>query len=186
MLTKFNLALATLCLLTLFGSAVGAELEVENYRGWVITVLDGDTVRVLDGGNRMTRVRLKGIDAPEKDQPFGTQSREHLSSLLAGKEVKVEATSTDDFGNILGRILVEPPDCDGCANTLDVNLSLLSAGLAWWLPKFAHQQSRHERKAYQAAEQQARQDNIGLWSDAEPVPPWEWRARTGIHTAEGH
>lgn len=183
-MNRLPIAIAIISLIAILHGAHAEELEISSYTGWVVRVLDGDTIKVLDGGNRVTRVRLKGIDAPEKDQPFGDESREHLASMLSGKEVRIEANSSDDFGNILGTLLVEPVDCEGCKKTLDVNLSQLNAGLAWWLPKFAHQQSKRDRKAYEAAEQQARKSKTGLWADAEPVAPWQWRERTGIHTAE--
>ena len=154
-----------------------AELDVSDYEGWVITVLEGDTVRVLDGSNRMTRVRLKSIDAPERDQPFGEEARKYLASLLSGREIKVKAKQADDYGNILGQVWVTPPDCLDCKKSVDANLALLQAGLAWWSSKFAKQQSGAERKEYEAAQGKAREDRLGLWADPDPVPPWEWRRR---------
>jgi endonuclease YncB( thermonuclease family) len=162
-------------LIVLCAADARAELEVSDYRGWVMTVLSGDTIRVLDGSNRMTRVRLKSIDAPEKNQPFGDLSRKHLASLLIGKEVKIKANKADDQGNILGQVWTAPADCDGCDESLDVNLAQLQAGLAWWSSKFARQQSKRERKDYESAEQSARQQRAGLWSDPAPIAPWLWQ-----------
>ncbi len=169
--------LPLIALLFLVQTPAQAELGVSSYKGWAVTVLEGDTVRVLDGSNRMARVRLKGIDAPERDQPYGEEARKYLASLLSGREVRVEANKSDDFGNILGQIWVEPPECFDCKKSVDANLALLKVGLAWWSSKFAKQQSRSERKAYEAAQEKARQEKIGLWAAPDPVPPWEWRAR---------
>ena len=154
-----------------------AELDVSDYAGWAVTVLNGDTLRVLDGGNRMTIVRLKSIDAPEPDQPYGEEARKYLASLVSGREVKVQAKTADDQGNILGQVWVAPPDCLDCKHSVDANLALLRAGLAWWSSKFAKQQSRSERKEYAAAQDAAREQHLGLWAHPEPVPPWEWRQR---------
>ena len=173
--------LLTTVLLGLSSTALSAaELEVSDYRGWVISILGSDMIRVLDGGNRTTIVRLRGIDAPEKDQPYGKEAQSHLSGLVTGKEVKIKAKHTDDFGNILGMVLVEPPNCPGCEETYDVNLSLLESGLAWWAGKFASQQSSKHRKQYQEAEATARSEARGLWTDPDPIEPWHWRegART--------
>jgi endonuclease YncB( thermonuclease family) len=167
-------------ILLLFAMASGpsqGELDISDYKGWVITVLEGDTIRVLDGSNRMTRVRLKSIDAPERGQPYGEEARNYLASLLSGREIKVKANRVDGNGNILGQVWVAPPKCLDCKHSVDANLALLQAGLAWWSSKFAKQQSHSERKEYEAAEAKARQDRLGLWADPTPMPPWEWRQR---------
>ena len=177
--------LSLVVLLALVPLPALAELDVSNYEGWAVTVLSGDTLRVLDGSNRMTRVRLKSIDAPEKNQPYGAEARKFLASLVSGREVKVEAKNTDDFGNILGQIWVEPPKCFDCKKSVDANLALLKAGLAWWSSKFAKQQSRSERKEYEAAQDDARRKMIGLWADPDPIPPWEWRERETTTEPDG-
>ena len=158
-----------------------AEPTIRDYEGWVITILSGDTVRVLDGSNRMTKVRLRSIDAPQKGQPFAEESRKHLASLLSGKEVKVETSGKDSFGNVLGTIKVEPKDCSDCKKSLDANLAQINAGMAWWYRAFAKTQKSHDRKEYESAEDKAKKQKRGLWAEVDPEAPWKWRQRTGEH-----
>jgi len=129
--------------------------------GKVVSVHDGDTVRVLDAANVQHKVRLDGIDAPERGQPFGTVARDRLASLVMGKAVKVHDDGRDKWGRTLGRIEVEGQD---------VNRQMVAEGLAWHYKRF----NNDARLA--AAEQAARAAKRGLWADAKPVPPWEWRA----------
>jgi endonuclease YncB( thermonuclease family) len=74
--------------------------------GRVVAVTDGDTIKVLGASNTMHKVRLTGIDAPERGQPYGTASRDHLVSMVAGKEVKVESSKKDRYGRALGKVWV--------------------------------------------------------------------------------
>ena len=76
-------------------------------------------------------MRLTGIDAPERGQPYGTASRDRLASMVAGKEVLVESTKNDRYGRILGKVWVQPSDCPSCGKTLDANHAQLLAGVAW-------------------------------------------------------
>jgi endonuclease YncB( thermonuclease family) len=129
--------------------------------GRVVSVHDGDTVRVLDAANVQHKVRLNGIDAPERGQPFGTASRDRLAAIVMGKTVTVENEGRDKYGRTLGRIKIEGQD---------VNRQMVADGLAWHYVKF----NNDPRLA--AAERQARVTGKGLWADKAPVPPWEWRA----------
>lgn len=129
--------------------------------GRVVSVTDGDTVRVLIGQEQI-RVRLEGIDAPEGKQPFGQRSKERLLELVGGKTVQVHVTGTDRYGRTLGKLIL-----DG----RDVNLQLISEGLAW------HYDYYNSEPHYTEALQKAQQAKRGLWSEKEPVPPWEWRNR---------
>ena len=128
--------------------------------GKVVAVSDGDTVTVLVG-REQTKVRLWGIDAPEKAQAFGQRSREHVSLLVFGKTVRVEVWGKDRYGRTLGRIF------HGGA---DVNLAMVRAGMAWWYQQYAPGADDIE-----LAEQQARAAKAGLWRDPQPQPPWEFR-----------
>lgn len=129
--------------------------------GKVVNVHDGDTVRVLDAANVQHKVRLQGIDAPERGQPFGTVSRDRLAALVMGKAVTVHDDGRDKYGRTLGRIEIEGQD---------VNRTLVAEGLAWHYVKFS------KDAGLAAAEREARAAKRGLWGDAKPVPPWEWRA----------
>jgi endonuclease YncB( thermonuclease family) len=135
-------------------------------QGRVVSVTDGDTVRILSVDNTEYRVRLTGIDAPERGQAFGTASRDHLSSLIAGKTVFVESSKTDRYGRILGKILL-----DG----RDISLEQVEAGYAWWYRYYADEQSPTDRRLYGAAEAAAQKARRGLWADPNPVNPYEWR-----------
>jgi endonuclease YncB( thermonuclease family) len=108
------LLLATACSLTL--SAVADTLE-----GRIVSIADGDTVTILDAANKQTKIRLMGIDAPEKAQAFGTRSKQALSDLVFNKQVTVEFNKQDKYGRTIGKILV-----DG----LDANLEQVKAGMA--------------------------------------------------------
>jgi endonuclease YncB( thermonuclease family) len=172
--------IALLCL-SVLATVAQAQPDLKNYEGWVITVLSGDTIRVLDGSNRMTKIRLRSIDAPQRGQAFDDESRKHLASLLSGKEVKVETKGEDGFGSILATIWVEPKNCSTCKKTLDANLAQVQAGMAWWYKAFAKKQSSSDRESYESGESQAKRQKLGLWAESDPEPPWEWRERTGEH-----
>ena len=136
-------------------------IAAESLTGKVASGTDGDTARVLDAANVQHKVRLDGIDAPERGQPFGTVARDRLASLVMGKAVKVHDDGRDRWGRTLGRIEVEGQD---------VNRQMVADGLAWHYVAF----NNDARLA--AAERAARAAGRGLWADKAPVPPWEWRA----------
>jgi endonuclease YncB( thermonuclease family) len=156
------LKLFFITLLTVFSlTATAADLT-----GKVVGVLDGDTVDVLDATKTVHRIRLSGIDAPEHSQPFGKRSKEHLSEIVFGKQVTVESNKTDRFERTVGKILV---------NGTDANLSQVKAGFAWHYSKYSKEQSVEDRSLYAAAENSARLSHLGLWRDANPTPPWNFR-----------
>lgn len=134
--------------------------------GRVVAITDGDTVKVLDASKTLWKVRLMGIDAPEKQMPFGDKSKQHLSSLVFNKEVRVEYSKTDKYGRVVGKILV-----DG----VDANLAQVKAGMAWHYKQYQKEQTQEDREAYVLAEEMARNESLGVWSVADPMPPWEWR-----------
>ncbi len=154
--------------------AVAAELH-----GTIVGVADGDTVTVLDRARTQHKVRLAGIDAPERHQPFGERARQHLSTRVSGKDVVVVWRKRDRYGRIVGTVLA--PDCDrnACARSLDVGLELIGAGLAWHYKQYQHEQDPDERQRYADAEEAARRSHAGLWRDANPVAPWNFRRGTG-------
>ena len=125
------------------------------------------------------RVRLSGIDAPERAQPFGERSRQNLSRLVAGKPVEVRWHKRDRYGRVVGQVWVVSPDarCQGagCPKTLDAGLAQLTVGLAWHYKQYAGEQSAEDRERYGFAEEEARARRAGLWREADAVAPWEWR-----------
>jgi endonuclease YncB( thermonuclease family) len=143
--------------------------------GKVVAVTDGDTIKVLDYNRVLHKIRLTGIDAPEKAQPFGNASRKHLASMVAGKEVRVETLKNDRYGRVLGKVWVQPRDCPDCGKTLNANHAQILSGMAWWYQDYARDQSAEDRGRYKSAVDEARGRKLGLWSEPDPVPPWAWR-----------
>ena len=177
---------ASLLLAALFFAlpALGHQLT-----GRVVAVADGDTITVLDSGQHPFKVRLSGIDAPEKKQPYGTRAKQHLAGLVFGKVVDVDWQKHDRYGRIIGRVIAPEEHCaaTACAKTVDAGLALLTAGLAWHYKQYAREQPRAERERYAAAEQEAHIKQLGLWADPQPVPPWDWRHHIGkrVRTESG-
>jgi endonuclease YncB( thermonuclease family) len=134
--------------------------------GRVVGVSDGDTITILDRAKAQHKVRLHGIDAPEKGQAFGDRSRESLSRLAFERDVTALCHKVDRYGRQICKIMRGP---------VDLNIEQLRAGMAWWYREYAKEQSAGDRSNYAAAEEEARQHRVGLWKDAKPVAPWEWR-----------
>jgi len=128
----------------------------------------GDTVTVLDDAKRQHKIRLSGIDAPEKNQAFGQRSKESLSDLVFAKTVDVETDKVDRYGRRVGKIWV---------NGIDANLEQIKRGMAWHYKQYAREQSKEDQREYAEAEDEAREAKRGLWKDVEPVAPWEFRRR---------
>ena len=147
----------------------------ETLTGNVVGVADGDTITVLDANREQHKIRLGGIDAPEKAQPFGQRSKENLSRLVFDKDVRVEWEKRDKYKRIVGTVWVQPVSCPTCPKTLDASLAQLTVGLAWWYRKYAKEQSPEAAGRYEFAEQEARAKRVGLWADGQPIPPWDWR-----------
>ena len=139
--------------------------------GLVVDVTYGDTVAVavavVDASETEHKIRLSGIDAPEKKQAFGARSKQSLSDLVFEKPVTVETDKKDRYGRDVGKILLSTGQ--------DVNLEQVTRGFAWHYKAYEREQSANDRKLYDFAEQGARAGRRGLWADAEPVPPWEYR-----------
>ena len=167
--------------IVLVGLILVSTVAVADVEGKVTAVIDGDTIRVLDSGARLHKIRLTGIDAPERGQAFADASRKHLAMLVAGKVVRVESSKTDRYGRLLGKVRVRPVDCDSCDRTLDANLAQIQAGMAWWYYHYAREQAEQDRQSYKAAVERAQQQRIGLWSQAGAIPPWSWRR--GVRSA---
>jgi endonuclease YncB( thermonuclease family) len=153
----------------LAGALVAAlPCAAESLSGVVVGVADGDTLTVLDLRLQQHRVRLAGIDAPEKRQPFGQRSRQSLSLLVAGRPVRVEGGKTDRYGRLVGKVL---------AGGLDVNREQVRRGFAWHYLAYAREQSPADRQLYADAENSARQERRGLWALPDATPPWEYRRK---------
>ena len=133
-----------------------------DFTGRVVGVADGDSITVLRNREQV-KVRLADIDAPERAQPFGNQSRQALEALVKGQEVRVVERGRDRFHRILGKVY---------RGELDVNAQQVRQGMAWVLRQYAR------NAALASIEAEAREQKRGLWRESEPVPPWEWRKAT--------
>ncbi|EBG2226453.1 hypothetical protein FHZ05_24255 [Salmonella enterica] len=132
----------------------------QEIQGKVIRVLDGDTIEVLQD-KKSVRIRLANIDAPEKKQAFGRWSTNQLKTLLAGQSVTVSYTQTDRYGRIIGRVFT--------TNGTDASRFMVQSGAAWVYERY------NEDESLPALQREAQEQKRGLWADANPVPPWEWR-----------
>ncbi|MCZ2174235.1 MAG: thermonuclease family protein [Burkholderiales bacterium] len=151
--------------------------SAETITGRVVGVADGDTVTVLDADRTQHKIRVAGVDAPEKKQAFGQRSKASMSDLVFGKDVVVMSSKRDRYGRLVGKVLVADPSCTArtCPKTLDAGLAQITTGMAWWYRQYAREQSAEDAGAYEFAEQEARGRHAGLWRDADPIAPWDWR-----------
>jgi endonuclease YncB( thermonuclease family) len=147
--------------------SISSLLHAQSIQGLVVSIADGDTLTVLDAQKVQHKIRLAGIDTPERRQPFGQRAREALSALAFQKVVLVLTEKKDRYGRWVGKVI-----SDG----RDVNLALVVDGWAWHYKKYASEQSASDRLLYASAEEDARSQRRGLWSDPHAIPPWDWRA----------
>ena len=155
---------------TIFGATVAVALSFPahaEFTGKVVDVADGDTITILDANKQRHKIRLVGIDAPERGQAFGFRSKENLAKWIYEREAIIEALKKDRRGMLLGKVFVDGHD---------TGLEQIRAGLAWWDRTSASEQAPDDRELYELAEKSAREQKLRLWRDPKPVPPWEWRA----------
>lgn len=126
-----------------------------------VGVSDGDTISVLHDGEEV-RIRLNGIDCPERDQAFASVARQFTADAVHDQTVTVFPVETDQYGRTVADVLM--PDGES------LNEALVEAGLAWWFRRYAPDNAR-----LQELEIGARQARRGLWRDTDPIPPWEFR-----------
>ncbi|WP_309564948.1 thermonuclease family protein [Methylobacillus flagellatus] len=162
-----NTTTNTACILlkVLAGALLAFNVHAETLTGKVIHIADGDTLTIMVN-NTQHKIRLLGIDAPEKNQAYGKQSRVALNRAINGKQVTVDWNKRDDYGRIVGKVVY---------NGQDINLQQIQKGMAWHYKYFEREQEPEDRSSYAQAEYQAKRDKQGLWQDAKPVPPWEYR-----------
>ena len=142
------------------------QAQAETLLGKVIHVQDGDSITVLDDTRTQHKIRLTGIDAPERRQAFGNVAKESLAEQVAGQSVAVEWDKVDRYGRKVGKVLL---------GGLDSNLVQIKRGLAWHYKQYEREQSPADRQSYAEAEVEARAAKLGLWRDAAPLPPWHFR-----------
>lgn len=143
----------------LFSAAFALALSIPASAHQVIGIIDGETL-TLQVNEKPVKVRLASIDAPEKAQAFAARSRQSLSELCLGKDADFKAHDTDRFGEITAVVT-----CDG----IEANRTQVERGMAWVYDK------SNRDLTLPALQLMARRDKKGLWADADPVPPWEFR-----------
>ena len=136
------------------------QCKQETISGTVVKVADGDTFTLLTADNHTVKIRLHGIDAPEKGQDFYRVSRDYLASITMHQRVEVIVTSRDRYKRTVGLVSV---------NGTNVNEAMLRSGLAW------HYREYDKKAEWSALEKKARAERAGLWKMPHPVPPWQFR-----------
>lgn len=154
-------SLAALLLLTL-GTAQAATIEA-----YVVSILDGDTLTALTDDKQQIKVRVKGIDAPEKHQAFGQKAKTSLSAMTFNQRVRLECGKQDRYKRSVCYVFNQ--------QGTDVGLEQVKRGMAWWYQAYAKEQTLEERERYQEAETWAKLHREGLWVDSKAVAPWDYR-----------
>lgn len=153
---RLNCIVIAVCLL------IPTVVLAESFSGKVVKASDGDTISVMHRG-RAQRIRLHGIDTPEKGQAFGNRAKKFTSDLVFGRIVTVQVVDMDRYGRIVGEVIL--------ADGRSLNRELVRAGLAWWYREYSKDKSLGE------LEERARTARRGLWIDPNPIPPWEFRKK---------
>lgn len=131
-------------------------------KGKVVSITDGDTFVILNDQKEQIKIRLHGIDAPEKKQDFGTVAKNYLSSLIYNKEITIDYKNLDRYGRTIGIVFIEQ---------LNVNEKMLEEGMAWHFKKY------DKNSDWAALEDKAKEAKKGLWLQPNAIAPWEWRSR---------
>ena len=147
--------------------------------GIAIDVQDGDSFVLHAGDGRRLRVRIAGIDAPERQQPFSEHARRRLGELLRDRRLRVEPIKQDVYGRTIARVTL----LDGAMPGRDAALAMIESGLAWHFERYRADQTADESARYAEAQRRARRQSAGLWREAEPEPPWDFRSRMRRHEA---
>jgi endonuclease YncB( thermonuclease family) len=134
--------------------------QAETIQGLVVKIADGDTLTLLTGSNEKIKVRLAGIDTPERKQPFGSEAKQALSKLVFQKKALIEVETKDRYGRTVGIVFVDGQN---------INYELVRQGMAWVYRKYTNDEILYELEA------QAKTKKTGLWADAKPIAPWSWR-----------
>lgn len=155
-------ALSIVILFVLIGCKSSPLLSLSTEKvlhGQVIDVLDGDTVKLRSDWH-IYKIRLAGIDAPEKQQAYGVQSKIYLEHLIADKDVSIKVLSCDQYGRYVGKIYL---------NGKDINGEMIRSGYAW------HYNHFDSNPVYAGFMLDAQRSNRGLWQEVHPTPPWIFR-----------
>ncbi len=149
--------------LTLISSAASAD----TLTGRVVDIADGDTLTLLVG-RQSYKIQIAAIDAPERYQAWGEQSKTPLSRLTLSRTAVANCSRLERWDH---------QTCQVTVNGIDIGLQQIKEGMAWWVRQDAHAQSAEDQSAYESAELMAKMRRLGLWGATNPVPPWEFRGR---------
>lgn len=147
-------------IIVLFFCSVNVIFSQNYITGRVIKVADGDTFTILTIDKKQVRIRLYGIDAPEKGQDYGTKSRLFVNELIYNKHVIIQSKGIDRYNRMLGIVWVDD---------INLNEELLKNGLAW------HYKHFDKSKRYSDLEAKARKEKLNIWSLNNPIEPYEFR-----------
>lgn len=154
-------------IITLLLFALSSSVAAASFSGKVIAITDGDTIVVLAEDRQQIKIRLAEIDAPEKTQAFGTESKHSLSDMCFRKESVVDIAGKDRYGRTIGRV-----HCFtlGENTGIEANTEQVRRGMAWVFDRYAT-----DRATLYRIQDDARAARRGLWADSAPIPPWDWR-----------
>lgn len=174
---KFRLIL----LAALFPLATAAEQCL------VVGITDGDSLTArcgAPGSYEQVKVRLAGIDAPERKQAFGARSKEALSDIAHHKAARLDCVKADRYGRRVCNVWVAPDSNPTGPQTLDAGLAMVTVGMAWWYRAYSREQTPEARGQFEFAEFEAKARKVGLWRDVDPLAPWEWRKQQAAERAQ--
>ena len=150
-----------ICLLISGMQACTSTNQSDGYIGRAVKIIDGDTFDLLMENNQKVRVRMHGIDCPERGMDFYKAAKEGLGNFCNNQGLKVVVRDKDQYGRTVADVYT--------ADNKWINLEMVKAGLAW------HYTHYDNDRRLDDAEQSARAARLGLWSLDNPTPPWEWR-----------
>ena len=140
----------------------GTSHRIEELSGKVVKIVDGDTFDMLTRENKTVRIRLNGIDCPERKQDYYQVAKDALGNLIFQKNVKLQVTGRDRNKRLIAIVF---------CNKQNINLAMIRQGYAWHYKKYSSDSS------FAKAELDARKKRLGLWKMDNPVPPWDFRTK---------
>lgn len=149
-------------LLVILFSLLPFLCSAQRFNVKVVSITDGDTFTAINNDNLQLKIRIWGIDAPEKKQAYGSKSKDFLASLIFGKNITIDVQSKDGYGRYLA--YVYSPEGK------DVSLLMIHEGMAWHFTKYDN------NSVYEEAQVVAQKAKRGLWADPSPVAPWDFRS----------
>ena len=165
LLPFFSAVLLAACMALSVPRGTYAQVEPgQTFTARITQITDGDTYDVRRSIGGTVTIRLHGVDAPESSQPYGRAATRAARRIAGGKNVRVTVEDIGRYGRAVARIEVDGGD---------LGALLLQRGLAWYYQQYAPNETEYAR-----LERQARNGDRGLWSQANPIPPWEWRDRS--------